>query len=58
MGLKYEAVNTLNDTTVSKFKQTIVGRGVSVGGAWWLRGRFGPLRPEGRRFESHSIASK
>ena len=24
------------------------------GGVWWLRGKFGALRPEGRRFESHS----
>ena len=23
-------------------------------GAWWLSGRFGALRPDGRRFESHS----
>ena len=23
-------------------------------GSWWLSGRFGALRPEGRRFESHS----
>ena len=23
-------------------------------GAWWLSGRFGALRPKGRRFESHS----
>ena len=22
--------------------------------AWWLSGKFGALRPEGRNFESHS----
>src|SRR6218665_3394898 len=25
------------------------------GGAWWLSGKVGALRPGGRRFESHSI---
>ena len=23
-------------------------------GTWWLSGKFGALRPEGRRFKSHS----
>ena len=27
-------------------------------GAWWLSGRFGALRLEGRRFESHSTATQ
>ena len=26
---------------------------VGVCGAWWLSGKFGALRPEGRRFKSH-----
>ena len=28
--------------------------GDSLTMAWWLNGRFGVLRPQGRRFESHS----
>ena len=33
------------------------GEGIQLtrvgGGAWWLTGKFGALRPEGRGFESH-----
>jgi len=34
-----------------RFKQN--GHGSSYG-AWWLMGKFGALRAEGRKFESHS----
>ena len=41
------------DTGTDKRTQIQI-RAYSNGNAWWLSGEFWAVRPEGRRFESHS----